>query len=284
MPTSASAYPTLDLASPIDASTAALRATQCALVIMAKAPRPGSVKTRLSPPLTIEQAAALHICFLKDTAEGLRLCMIGEAALKANSNGREYAEPSLAAGVVSYTPVGDEALFDGLLPAGFSLIAQRGETFGERLFFTAQDILACGFRSVCLIDSDSPTVPAEAYRQAIADLHVPVEHGGRIVLGPSYDGGYYLIGLTRPHSAPFSDITWSTSAVAAETRERCGAAGLSLIELPLWYDVDDTEALTLLSEELLQNKPPHFATGVGYAASHTRAFLHQLQQQGSLTP
>jgi uncharacterized protein len=261
-----------------------MRPPQCALVIMAKAPRPGLVKTRLSPPLTIEQATALNIYFLKDTAESLRLCVVGAADVKASSNGHANTEPPLAAGVVSYTPVGEEALFDGLLPAGFSLIPQRGETFGERLFFTAQDVLACGFRSVCLIDSDSPTVPAGAYRQAIADLHVPGENGGRIVLGPSYDGGYYLIGLTRPHSEPFSNITWSTSAVAAETRERCGAAGLSLIELPLWYDVDDTETLTLLSEELLQNKPPHFATGVGYAASHTRAFLHQLQQQGSLTP
>ena len=71
MPTSTTAYPILDPAAPIDPATAALRSTQCALAVMAKAPRPGRVKTRLSPPLTAHQAAALNICFLHDTAQNI---------------------------------------------------------------------------------------------------------------------------------------------------------------------------------------------------------------------
>ncbi len=114
------------------------RINQCALAIMAKAPRTGKVKTRLSPPLTLEQSAAINICFLKDTALNIA----------------EVARSGKAAGIISYTPVGDEALFDGLLPADFSLIPQRGDGFGERLFATAEDLLACGYGSLCLIDSD----------------------------------------------------------------------------------------------------------------------------------
>jgi rSAM/selenodomain-associated transferase 1 len=248
---------------------------------MAKAPRPGFVKTRLSPPLTADQAGALSACFLKDTAESLKMCMPALMAETANSNGQ--AQPS-AAGVVSYTPLGDEALFEGVLPSGFCLISQRGETFGERLFLTAQDVFACGYGSVCLIDSDSPTVPAAAYRLATDALQTAGDRKNRVVLGPSHDGGYYLIGLAHPHPEPFNDIHWSTARVATETRERCRSAGLSLIELPLWYDVDDAESLALLNAELLDNLPPPFATTTGYAASHTRTFLQQFQRQGIARP
>ncbi len=135
----------------------------CALAVMAKAPRPGKVKTRLSPPLTLEQTAALNVRFLRDTTENL-------AAIPR------------AAGLISYTPVGDEALFAGLLPETFALVPQRGEGFGERLLAAAEDILAIGYGAVCLIDSDSPTVPAAALPAAVEALARP---GDRVVLGPS---------------------------------------------------------------------------------------------------
>ncbi len=265
MTTSITAYPILDPAAPIDPTTAALRSTQCALAVMAKASRPGTVKTRLSPPLTPHQAAALNICFLRDTADRL-------AALTATS-----------AAVISYTPVGDESLFDNLLPAGFSLIPQRGDTCGERLLHTAQDLFACGYGSVCLIDSDSPTVPTTAYQQSIEALAYRAKKP-RVVLGPSHDGGYYLIGFNHPHPEPFTNITWSTATVAAETRNRCRAASLDLIELPLWYDVDDADSLALLTTELLHATPPPFAFTPGYPAPHTRAFLRDLHQQAVANP
>jgi rSAM/selenodomain-associated transferase 1 len=221
------------------------------MAIMAKAPRAGKVKTRLSPPLTLEQSAALNICFLKDTAEGL-------------------AEVSGAEGMVCYTPVGDEAAFDGLLPESFYLIAQRGDKFGERLLAAAEDILACGYGSVCLIDSDSPTVPKAAFEQAVAEL---AREGDRIVLGPSHDGGYYLIGLKRAHVAVFENITWSTASVCAETIERAHTAGIEVVLLPLWYDVDDGATLAILREELIDGKRPEFAGIAGYKAPHTKEFL-----------
>ena len=100
----------------------ATRASQCALAVMAKAPRPGKVKTRLAPPLTLEQVLRLTSVFCGTLTENI-------AAVAASG---------ACAGVISYTPVGDEALFDNLLPADFALIPQRGDGFGERLLATAR--------------------------------------------------------------------------------------------------------------------------------------------------
>ncbi len=250
-------YPILDPQHPIPAL-----ARLCALTVMAKAPRPGRVKTRLSPPLTLDQTAALNVCFLRDTTENL-------ASIPAS------------AGLISYTPKGDEALFDGLLPETFGLVLQRGDGFGERLLAAAEDVLAIGYGSVCLIDSDSPTVPAAAFAQAVEALAQP---GDRIVLGPSHDGGYYLIGLKQAHSAPFERITWSTGSVLAETLERCREASLEVILLPTWYDVDDAASLHLLNEELLNGTAPAFAGHTGYRAPHTRDFLLALQFDPAAVP
>jgi len=239
------------------------REGQCALAVMAKAPRPGRVKTRLAPPLTLEESAAINVCFLRDTTENI-------AAVAAVGG---------AAGVISYTPVGEEALFDGLLPPDFALLPQRGDGFGERLFASAQDLLACGFGSVCLIDSDSPTVPAAAFEQAVAALQQP---GDRIVLGPSSDGGYYLIGMKRAHAGVFAGITWSTAAVFAETVEAAEKAGIEVVMLPLWYDVDDAQTLEMLKDELLNVIMPPFAKIAGYVAKHTRRALQDRERQESV--
>lgn len=250
---SESPYPVLDPAHPIEA----LRSI-CALTVMAKAPRPGKVKTRLSPPLTLEQTAALNVRFLRDTTENL-------------------ASIAGGAGLISYTPRGDEALFAGLLPDTFALVLQRGDGFGERLLAAAEDILAIGYGSVCLIDSDSPTVPAKAYTQAVDALQQP---GDRVVLGPSDDGGYYLIGLKQAHRAPFERISWSTGSVLGETLTRCREAGLEVVLLPTWYDVDDAATLHVLNEELLNNTSPRFGEQrvmKGYAAPHTRELLLAMQ-------
>ena len=250
-------YPVLD-----PGTRVAERAGQCALAVMAKAPRPGKVKTRLQPPLTAEEAAALNVCFLRDTTENI-------AAVAREGN---------AAGLISYTPVGDEAAFDGLLPEGFALVAQRGDGFGERLWLAARDILACGFGAVCLIDSDSPTMPGAALREAVEALQRP---GDRVVLGGSADGGYYLIGLKAGHREPFEDITWSTPSVYEETVRQVRAAGIELVELPTWYDVDEEVTLTVLEDELLGGRRPGFVSVDGYDARHTRGFL-QKRREGAL--
>ena len=219
------------------------------------------VKTRLAPPLTLAQSAALNICFLRDTTANIATVCGG-------------------AGVLCYTPVGDEAAFTGIAPEGFSLIPQRGDGFGERLHLAATDLLACGFGAVCLIDSDSPTLPHIALQQAVDELARP---GDRVVLGGSHDGGYYLIGLKQPHSTPFERITWSTEFVHAETLERCAEAGLPVSHLPLWYDVDDGATLSVLAAELLDGARPHFATVPGYDAAYTRDYLRELAASGDVS-
>ena len=226
----------------------------CALAVMAKAPRPGMVKTRLQPPLNAVEAAALNVCFLRDTAENIA----------------SVTQDGGAQGMICYTPVGDEVAFDGLLPNGFALIAQRGDGFGERLLCAAEDILSCGFGAVCLIDSDSPTLPSNALRAAVKELAKP---GERVVVGPSEDGGYYLIGMNRAQPRVFERITWSTERVYAETIDRVCEAGVELVELPKWYDVDDAKALEVLERELLNGKRPGFATVEGFDARWTREFL-----------
>lgn len=229
----------------------------CALAMMIKAPRPGASKTRLVPPLTHVEAAALSECFLRDTT--------------ANIDAAVHSVPveSPAAGIAVYTPVGMEAAFDGMLPEGFSLVAQRELSFGERLFHAVEDLLKLGYGAVCLIDSDSPTLPAVALTTAVEELAKP---GDRMVLGPSEDGGYYLIGVKKAHRRLFEDITWSTEKVDSETRQRAAEIGLETVLLPTWYDVDDAATLRSLCEELFAGT----RQGTGYPAPRTRAMVEKI--------
>jgi rSAM/selenodomain-associated transferase 1 len=236
-------------------------AGKCALTVMAKAPRPGKVKTRLSPPLTPEQASDLNACFLRDTVASLHAATIQACA--------EW--------VISYTPVGEEAAFRGILPDNARLIPQRRDGFGERLLATAEDLFACGFAAVCLIDSDSPTVPTTEFARAAELLLAP---GRRAVLGPSEDGGYYLIGLQAPHRRLFEDITWSTSVVTEQTLQRAAEIHLPVDLLREWYDVDDANSLARLHAEYFD---PLSAVPRGYAAPGTRSYLAKLPALENLT-
>ena len=119
----------------------------CALGIMTKAPQAGKVKTRLTPPLTAKEAADLNVCFLRDLGRSIS----------------EASRQSDAKGVGVYTPPGADSAYEGIFSDDFVLIPQRGEDFGDRLLFAAEDLFRVGFTSVCLINSDSPTVPASSF-------------------------------------------------------------------------------------------------------------------------
>jgi len=225
----------------------------CALAVMTKAPQAGKVKTRLVPPLTPDEAAALNICFLRDTIAAI-------AATQAAGG---------AYGLGCYTPVGSEEAYQGILPDEFMLVPQRGSTFGERLACATEDILRAGFSSVCLIDSDSPTLPPEAYVQAVEALAKP---GDRIVLGPSDDGGYYLIGIKKALRHIFEDVDWSTECVFEQTVQHAREKNLEVNLLPLWYDVDERATLRRLCRELLDDD----YTAKGFAAPETRRYLIEL--------
>lgn len=250
-------YPVLD---PRSSSREGVRAGACALAMMIKAPRPGASKTRLSPPLTPEEAAGLSGCFLRDTTANIA------HVANAHAPGGGGAP---AAGIAVYTPTGMERAFDGLLPEGFCMVAQRDGGFGERLSGAVDDLLALGYGAVCLIDSDSPTLPAGALAAAVEALAQP---GDRAVFGPSEDGGYYLLGVKTAHRRLFEDIDWSTERVADQTRQRAAERGLDLIELPTWYDVDDAATLRALCDELFDAESPRARAG-GFPAPKTREFL-----------
>jgi rSAM/selenodomain-associated transferase 1 len=213
----------------------------------------------LTPPLTANEAAKLSACFLQDTCDNIaRVCLDGTSE-----------------GVAVYTPPGAEAFLDSLLPATFNLLCQRGNLFGDRLFHAVEDLISLGYNSLCLIDSDSPTLPPAFLRTAISALTKP---GDRIVLGAAKDGGYYLIGLKTAHRAVFENIDWSTSKVLAQTIERASEIQLPVTLLPVWFDVDDASSLRqLCSEMFLQDRKhtKHFAPPA-YPAPHTRAYLSRL--------
>lgn len=208
-------------------------AGRCALAIMTKVPRAGRVKTRLTPPLTPEEAAELNICFLRDTA----------AAISRAGAATQ--------GIGCYTPVGEEEAYAGILPPDFQLLAQREGSFGERLIAATKDLLAVGFASVCLIDSDSPTVPSAAFAEAVEVLARPHD---TIVLGPSDDGGYYLIGMKTLHPEVFAGIDWSTERVLEQTKQRADEAGLTVHLLLTGFDVDNEATFRRLQDEL---RPPN---------------------------
>lgn len=219
--------------------------------IMAKVPRSGEVKTRLVPPLSHGQASRLSQCFIHD---------VGTAIAAAGCERPEIQ------GLAVYAPEGAERDLLGLLPEGFGLLPQRGADLGERLRHATEDLLGAGFHSVCLINSDSPTLPPALLVDAAAALEAP---GDRLVLGPATDGGYYLIGLKRPHPRVFEEIAWSTPSVLASTLERARAESLDVHVLPEWYDVDDAESLRTLRRELLSGDRPE-------RGAATRALLESL--------
>lgn len=232
---------------------------RCALALVAKVPFAGAVKTRLSPPLTPDEAARLSTCFLRDM-------MTNVSSL--NANGTE--------GVVLYTPADARSLLRDLLPNIRGFFAQRGQTFGERLINGATELFDNGFESVCLINSDSPTLPRDVLGTAVSLL---AQDGDRVVLGPSQDGGYYLIGLKHPHRRLFEGIAWSTADVFAHTIQRAAEIDLPIELLPTWYDVDDIATLRLLCDELSLLSAGHHSQAQfqgGFDAAHTRNYLAEL--------
>ena len=229
----------------------------CALAVMTKAPQPGLVKTRLTPPLSPEEAAGLNTCFLRDTAAAIA----------------ETADGARAQGIGVYTPVGAERAYAAILPPEFALVPQRGDAFGERLTAATEDLLSIGFDSLCLIDSDSPTVPGFIFAEAVEVLS---RDGDTVVLGPSDDGGYYLIGLKKAHRRLFEKIEWSSERVLQQTIAAAAELDVPVHLLPAWYDVDDRATLQRLCQELFG---PNGNRNHGFVAPATRGFLSDILQR-----
>lgn len=215
-----------------------------ALVVMAKRPLPGRTKTRLSPPLTLEQAANLYQCFLEDTLD--LMCQV-----------------KMADSVIAYLPAEDQVYFKALAP-NFRLVAQLGENLGERLDIASQSFLKHGYQKVVLINSDGPTIPVEYLNAAFEKLSDDRD----LVIGPSEDGGYYLIGMQQPIPQILRGVEMSTPKVTKDTLKLAEQASLVVHMLPEWYDVDDASTLQRLITEL--------KTAPVQVAHHTRGYLTQL--------
>jgi len=214
--------------------------SDCAIAVMAKLPRAGHSKTRLCPPLRPEQAARLSAAFLRDTTETVRAASTSASI----------------AGYAAYAPAGTEEALAPHLAQGMRLILADGsapapagvEGFGRCLLDAVQAMFEHGHAAACVLSSDVPTLPARILATAATLLFAGSER--RAVIGACEDGGYYLLGMRRPHAGLFADVAWSTDAVAAQTRSRAAALGLDLVELPLWYDIDDAASLDRLLQEV----------------------------------
>jgi rSAM/selenodomain-associated transferase 1 len=222
-----------------------------AIGIMCKAPKPGHAKTRLAKAVGAVAASQLSACFLRDVA----------AVIEG------VPETLGRCGYGVYAPAGTEQILRELFPEKFGLLLQEGDDLGEALFGATRDLLLAGHDCVLLVNGDSPTLPSHFLAQAIEALR---HSGDRMVLGPASDGGYYLIGLKRPHKELFAQIEWGTETVFGRTRERAAEIGLATTLLPEWYDIDDIETLGWLRAELTGNSTRFRG---GSPASATRAFL-----------
>ncbi len=237
-----------------------------ALGVMCKAPTAGTSKTRLSPPLSREEAAWLSRCFIADVA-----VTVGSLAPAFDVRG-----------FIVFTPPDGQGAFNGLAPEGFGILPQRGNDLSERCVNAIEDLLERGCAGACLLNADSPTLPLATLEAAVTTLRRP---GDRVVLGPALDGGYYLVGVKRSVPELFRAIAWSTGRAMAETEARAFQLGLAVERLPAWYDIDDGIALTWLLRELLGDGIPPVVNGLrGSAAPQTRAYLVALAARGEGPP
>jgi rSAM/selenodomain-associated transferase 1 len=194
---------------------------QTVLIIFAKEPSPGRVKTRLCPPLSPQAAARLYGQFLEDVLE-------------------EMARLPLTRMALAYTPASARPFFQNLPVPGLYLTAQAGVDLGERLRQAFDWGFAQGFGTVLIRNSDSPDLPG----RLVTGAREVLESGrAQVILGPCPDGGYYLVGLRVPQPQLFQNIAWSSPTVLADTLARAESLGLTVHLLPSWPDIDTCDDL-----------------------------------------
>ena len=210
-----------------------------ALIVFAKVPVPGQVKTRLVPPLTREEAAGLYAAMLGD-------------ALAA------YA--ALGVAVRLYLAPSNAALPAELVPPGVTCHTQQGDGLGARMRRAFLETFLAGHQQAVIIGTDHPTLPVAFVETAFGAL----ARAPGIAIGPSDDGGYYLLGMNSFYPQLFEGMTYSHADVFAHTLARAAQTDAALTILPAWYDVDDAATLARLRADLAADAA---------LAPRTRAFL-----------
>lgn len=219
------------------------------LVVVAKAPVPGLVKTRLTPRLSPEEAAGLYRCFLQD-----RIMTI--AGLK----GIDLA--------IAYTPADAGNMFAPFSRHGIGLFCQKGRDLGERLNNIFLEKLTGGHAAVCIVDSDSPDLPPGTIQESFKRL---LSGQTDVLFGPCRDGGYYLVGMRQPYPELFDDIPWSTERVLSDTLEKARQGGIKTDLLPWWSDLDTFEDLVAYYNKYKNRSPAGH-----WAGENTFLFLSRL--------
>lgn len=217
------------------------------LVLMAKRPVPGETKTRLTPPLSGQEAAELYDAFLQDKVAQMR-------------------RVSGVTCAIAYYPPDSRAYFSILAP-DFILIRQQGNMLAERLANVVIGAFSEGYGKVMAIDGDTPHLPTEYLQSGILTLE---GNSKDIVIGPSEDGGYYAVGLKQPHRALFN-VEMSTAHVSRDTMAQAEEAGLTVQLLPEWWDIDELPDLRRLRGWLGKGEHPD-----GCVPAATQKFLSAL--------
>jgi len=221
------------------------------LVIVAKDPVPGKVKTRLLPQLSPAVAADLYRCFLLDRISEINAL-----------NGVDRA--------IAYTPEGARKTFTALALDGFKLFPQRGKDLGERLNNIFLEKLALGYNAVSIVDSDSPDLPNSIVEESFQLL---LSKQAEVVFGPCHDGGYYLVGMQKPHPELFRNIPWSTDNVLSTTLEKAKKMGLNVKMLSYWNDLDTFQDLLKF-----YNKHKDRPLSKDWTGNKTFSFLSRLRK------
>ncbi len=197
-----------------------------AIIIFAKAPVPGHVKTRLCPPLTPDEAASLHGSMVMDAVEHTRPL-------------REFDI------YLACTPSMDHPFFQTLAARHrLQLCEQVGEDLGQRMDHALTTILNRGYKYAVLVGTDIPNLSAHTYKQAKDMLQ-----SKDVVFGPTKDGGYYLVGMTTPNPELFANIAWSTDRVLTQSQAQAEKLGLAMSLLEPEYDIDTFEDLQAFLDE-----------------------------------
>ncbi len=205
-----------------------------ALLVFAKVPRPGHVKTRLTPVLTPAEAAQLYEAFLRDALQ---------LYARLDVDVRLYLAP----------PLPDEGL-DGI-PADVTVLEQQGPGLGPRMQNAFQEVLAAHYDRAAVVGTDHPTLPPSFVRQSFN----VIEADSSICIGPSEDGGFYLLGMSAFSPRLFEGMTYSHDKVFTDTLTRIGRTEARLTVLPRWYDVDTPDTLERMIRDLpeVQHELPH---------------------------
>lgn len=197
----------------------------CVLVIMAKAPRPGMVKTRLTSTLAVEAVAEFYRCLLEDTLDLARSLSDVDVAIMC--------------------PDSDVNDLTQLAGAGARVVAQKGQGLAAGLTSVFANFATESHRRTIAFNSDSPHLPRSVLEEAFETL---ASHD--VVVGPTHDGGYYLVGAQASHPTLFANDGMGTSSAFERLLGRARSLELSVGLAPYFYDIDVADDLTRLAAEL----------------------------------